>query len=152
MLLISEAVLYHWGTAGTVEVPAWCVLISPLLLIPLLPFLVLVSSPAWKFRCHISSKCPACLSVLISFCNTPSLPQNLLTQAPSPSTPQCSSSLSFFHRCYDKPKEIMGLCMCGPLSIGQWFFVLREICWRYSSITQSLPFLKNEILVDTMKL
>lgn len=148
MLLISEAVLYRWATAGTVEVPAWCVLISLLLLIPLLPFLVLVSSPTCKFRCRISSKCPACLSVLISYSViphmvTPSLLQNLLTQAPPPSTPQCSSSLSFFHRCYDKPKEIMRLRVCGLLSIGQWFFMLREICWRYSSITQRVyPFLK----------
>ena len=42
--------------AGTVEVPARRVLISPLLLIPLFFILVLVSPPG--------AECPACVSVL----------------------------------------------------------------------------------------
>ena len=68
--------------AGTVEVPARRVLISPLLLIPLFFILVLVSPPG--------AECPACVSVLAfgpaaAHPLTPSLCQNLFVRFSSPS-------------------------------------------------------------------
>ena len=144
MLLISEGVLYArvvdtggWHSWGASSACPHFTSSSDTL--------VLHSGPSLSSWCRVPSLClrsrlwPCSSSPTDSFPLSEPLCPVFLSFRP------CYFGSPFFDRCCGEPWELM-VYMCGPLPICQWLFMLNEIHWRYSSVTQSAPLLENKML------